>query len=91
MELSEREREIRDAILPALRQGVVKVAFQKADGSDRIMRCTLSREHLPPLPEGRDDKKRMPKRSPHTLVAWDVEADGWRSFNLSSVVTWNPE
>mgnify|MGYP003955706331 CR=1 FL=1 len=62
-----------------LRQGVVRVNFEKSDGSIREMNCTLHESKLPPPKPGAT--ARPPK--PDLMVCWDVDADGWRSFKLS--------
>lgn len=69
-----------------LSKGVVTVAFDKRDGSRREMRCTLKPELLPApvlLQEGAVPRK----ENPDVLSVWDVEANGWRSFRLDSIIS----
>lgn len=60
-----------------------KVIFTKKDGTERIMVCTL-REHLIPKQEVKEDKAPR-KKSDTTLAVYDLDAQGWRSFTVSSV------
>jgi hypothetical protein len=73
----------RESILSALANDVVRVAFTKKDGSDRLMRCTrdLRRAIHAPVPKNEnfvDDNLDV-------IRAYDLEAEGWRSFIVSSV------
>ena len=81
----------REDVVEMLRNDVATVTFTKADGTERVMECTLLNEVLTqrvpvglatqaPKPE---KKKKAP--NPHTLAVYDVPADGWRSFRLDSV------
>jgi hypothetical protein len=63
--------------------GVVTVVFQKLDGTERTMNCTLLSEYLPAYAQPQllveEDK------NPDTLSVWDVDAKGWRAFKVSNV------
>lgn len=67
-------------------RGIVTVHFVKKDGTNRKMVCTL-------LPEYIIDNRQLlqegdaPKRAEHpdVLSVWDIEANDWRSFNVTSV------
>ena len=65
-----------------LRQGVYTVTFDKIDGTERVMPCTLNEGVIPesaqPTGSGRS-------RSSDTLSVWAVESQGWRSFKLANV------
>lgn len=60
-----------------------KVTFIKKDGSERVMKCTL-REDLLPKQEITENKTER-KKSDATMAVYDLEAQGWRSFTLTSV------
>lgn len=66
-----------------LHKGVVEVTFQKNDGSERVMKCTLY-EHLLPKVEPSVKTK---QHNPDVLPVWDIEANGWRSFRYDSIQT----
>lgn len=76
----------RQDVLNMLNNGVVTVTFTKVNGEERVMNCTLLSEYLPGgtgptlLTEGKGDN----------VSVWDTEANGWRSFRLSSVKTIAP-
>lgn len=70
----------------ALQRSVVRVVFQKKDGTIREMYCTTSREFIPVemLPSG----EYSAKLSNLVQRVYDVEVDGWRSFRNDSVIMW---
>lgn len=77
----------RDAILRDLREHVVDVAFTKVNGEDRIMRCSLRKDILPPnyaLTEEAKERE-FHQKNPDVISAWDVQKGGWRSFRIESV------
>jgi WYL_2, Sm-like SH3 beta-barrel fold len=68
----------------------VVVTFDKIDGSERIMTCTLNPTVIPtppakPVVEGALPKTEPKKRSESVLAVYDVNAKGWRSFKIKSV------
>jgi hypothetical protein len=72
----------RDWLLELLRQGEIEVTFTKADGTDRIMKCTLQEGVVVP-----HEKKTERTKEPNAdiLPVWDIEKQAWRSFKLSSI------
>ena len=69
----------------ALQQTVGTVVFTKNDGTERTLRCTLQESFLPV-----SDKKEsttVKKENPDVLSVWDVEAQGWRSFRIDSILS----
>ena len=77
----------REDLLKDLRSEVVEVTFNKvSDGSERVMRCTLKPEMLPPsyLNEQQMEKD-YHQRNPDVIAAWDVQKGGWRSFRIDTV------
>jgi|TARA_B100001105_G_C22122840_1_gene328293 hypothetical protein len=80
----------REDVVEMLRNDVATVTFTKADGTERVMECTLLNEVLTSrVPEvakmAEKPEKRKKAPNPHTLAVYDVPADGWRSFRLDSV------
>lgn len=69
-----------------LKNGIVTVVFEKADGTIRSMQCTLASEFMPPtlLTEEQEAAKVRTENS-DLLAVWDVESNGWRSFHVSAV------
>jgi hypothetical protein len=77
-----------DWLKSVLRDGVATVTFEKSDGTERVMKCTL-KEDL--IPQKVHETKRINEMkrvvSPDVLPVYDVEAEGWRSFRWDSVKT----
>jgi len=74
----------RGMMLEDLRRGVVIVDFQKDDGTNREMVCTLDPNELPPESKPKGTGKPT-KVNADLIKVWDLEKEGWRSFNLSSL------
>lgn len=77
-------------IKTALQHSVGEITFTKADGSERILKCTLQSKDLPVMEvvevvEGKISKP----ENPDTLAVWDLENNGWRSFKIASVISVN--
>lgn len=79
----------RDTLLKDLRSNVVEVHFTKANGENRVMRCTLSKHMLPESYqqslEEQKEEKAFHKENPDVLAVWDLGVKGWRSFRIDSV------
>jgi len=78
----------RDEVIKDLRAGVLEIRFTKADGSTRIMKCSLSEKFLPPSFQNLDEQeqeKTFHKTNPEVVACWDVENVGWRSFRMDSI------
>ena len=76
----------RNTLLKDLRESVIEVLFTKVNGEERIMRCTLRKDMLPPnyVTEEAQEKD-FHQKNPDTIAAWDVDKGGWRSFRIDSV------
>ena len=75
---SESEREtMRTWVKGLLREGEVVVEFEKADGEQRRMTCTLQESTIPLV---NTESKTAREPNPNTCVVWDINANGWRSF-----------
>ena len=67
-----------------LHDGVALVEFVKADGTNRVMKCTLSDLHgakytsTPIVEAAATDKPK--KVNTDTCPVWDVDVGAWRSF-----------
>jgi hypothetical protein len=72
----------RTQIVESLHQGICEVTFTKADGTERVMKCTLSKSILPP-----DNRQVLTETegNPNVVAVWDTEANGWRSFAVDRV------
>jgi len=72
-----------DWLKSCLRDGVVTVNFIKNDGTERTMKCTLSKEIVPPVVS--ENVKKVRAISSDVLPVYDVDAQGWRSFRWDSI------
>jgi len=69
-----------------LPMGPMTVTFTKADGTERVMKCTLDPTLLPkvePKPITEDKKPR--KESETSIRVFDLEKNEWRSFTVTKV------
>jgi hypothetical protein len=64
-----------------LAQAVVTVTFTKDNGETRVMRCSLNQRIAPVEAKPRALRDDL-------VIAWDVDADGWRTFKVASVTGW---
>jgi hypothetical protein len=70
-----------------LKSSEATVCFTKKDGTERVMRCTLNPDLLP-LPKVDETKvatKPERKKSDTSLAVYDLDANGWRSFIITSI------
>lgn len=70
-----------DKLTQAMQKGVVKVTFTKADGTLREMDCTLAEYLLPETTQASNHPEG------ETMVVFDLDAEGWRSFRKDRVIT----
>ena len=80
----ENDEVFRESVRKLLREGAAEVTFTKADGSERVMKCTLNFEHIPTDYHPKKDSEPR-KVNDETCRAFDVEAEGWRSFRWDAV------
>jgi len=74
----------KDVVVDTLKKRVCVVTFTKADGSERVMKCTLIPEMLPVV-ENKTTRKKAPNED--VVAAYDLEVAGFRSFRLDSIKT----
>ena len=70
--------------------GILKVSeatitFTKVDGTERIMKCTLEEDKLPPVVIKEDAKPRKQSDSTKALRVFDLEKNEWRSFTIKNI------
>lgn len=81
----------RDWLVGMLKAGTVTVTFNKKDGAERVMTCTLDPTVLPPQPVHESntnnpvDFPKVKKENPNIVSVYDLTALGWRSFILKNV------
>lgn len=77
----------RDWLKGMLQVGEATVTFTKKDGTERVMRCSLSPNDLPPI-ELKEGKKER-KQPTDSLAVYDLDAKDWRSFIIKSIKSVN--
>lgn len=78
-------------LLNLLTENVLEVTFNKLDGDERVMQCTLIANMLPPATKTDAlSQTKIRNLEEKTVVVWDINANGWRSFRydrLKKVIT----
>jgi hypothetical protein len=71
----------RQELLDLLRDEIVSITFNKLNGDERTMRCTLIPELLPKADkEDKLSQTKIRNLEDAVFVVWSVEANAWRSF-----------
>ena len=70
-----------------LKSSEATVCFTKKDGTERVMRCTLNPDFLPlsKVDESKVATKPERKKSDTSLAVYDLDAQSWRSFVITSI------
>lgn len=71
-------------LLNELASKQVSISFTKKDGSNRTMLCTRSIELIPVEHLPKNEIQDVTEETDNIRV-FDIEAQGWRSFNFSSI------
>ena len=74
----------RETLDELLHVDILTVTFTKKDGSERVMRCTLREDLLPPKPQ-KDGEPKPKKVNEAVMPVYDIDAKGFRSFRLDSL------
>lgn len=61
------------------------ITFTKVDGTERVMKCTLEANKLPPVVVKEDAKPRKQTDNTKALRVFDIEKQEWRSFNIKNI------
>lgn len=82
----------REQVIFFLRFSPCKIRFTKKDGTERTLHATLDPKRLPPRTQEEtetpttDVAKKVKIKNPNTIAAFDIDNEGWRSFNLDSII-----
>ena len=77
-------------LIESLSKGVFEVTFDKLNGDERTMICTLDRNYMPEA--SREDplsQTKIRNLEEKVIVVWDTDAGGWRSFRYNRVKSVN--
>lgn len=72
----------------ALSEGVKTVTFTKKDGTTRVMKCTMNYGLIPETNQPKNKNESGTESSleeTQLLKVYDLEVQGWRSFNFDQV------
>ena len=69
-------------LLEQMSNGVVTIVFEKADGSERVLKGTLNTSLIPEESRPKTGKVMLNDDVQHIF---DVENNGWRSFHWSKL------
>jgi len=74
----------REMLKNALEKNIVKVTFDKVDGTKRVMECTLMEDVIPSTIPTKETKEPRTVNA-NVLNVWDIEKRDWRSFRVANV------
>lgn len=69
-----------------LSSGILHVTFTKADGTQRVMKCTRDPRLLPPL-EYAEPASGIRKKKSGLLSVWDIDKAAWRTLTYDRIRT----
>jgi hypothetical protein len=72
-------------IVNELKSQVIEVTFDKINGDERVMRCTLDPKYLPPAVEVKEEASVKSRGREDAVSVYDVDAKDWRSFRVDRV------
>ena len=75
----------REEIKKALKESIVRITFEKKDGTNRVMLATLRKEYVEPNLKPNAEHR---KQNPDVCCVFDIEKDGFRSFRWDSLISW---
>lgn len=76
---------MRARYVECLKSAICKVEFVKKDGTLREMFCTL-KEDVIEFSSDRPLKRITPEPTEGNISVWDIDKNGWRSFNPEKVI-----
>jgi hypothetical protein len=77
----------RKDIKELLHDGICEVLFEKKDGTERKMKCTLNMDYIPEeMKQFQLYKGEKVLENLDVLKVFDTEKHGWRSFILANVI-----
>ena len=79
------EKQIYDWLKGILPTTEATITFTKVDGTERIMKCTLEADKLPPVVIKEDAKPHKQTDSTKALRVFDLDKKEWRSFTIKNL------
>lgn len=75
----------KEVLLKVLSEGQTTVQFTKKDGTLRTMNCTRDPKLIPSEYHPKTSEDNATLESSDNIRVFDLENNGWRSFNFSSI------
>ena len=76
----------RDELERKLKNNIMEVTFNKINGDQRVMNCTLSVSVLPPATKKEPmTQEKIRKINEEVMSVWDTKANGFRSFRMANI------
>lgn len=74
-----------DKIIDQLKSSVLEVTFNKVDGEQRVMPCTLQTNYMPELSESKVNQVEQFSVNKSVIRAFAIDKQAWRSFRVENV------
>ena len=81
---------LQEEIINTLRQGIYEVTFNKVNGEQRVMPCTLKEDLLPAAIQKDVVSETAKERKGDAISVWCTDVQAWRSFKLANFISINP-
>lgn len=74
-----------DKVLDQLRSNVLQVTFNKVNGEQRVMPCTLQTDYMPELSESKVNQVKDFSVNKSVIRAFAIDKQSWRSFRVDNI------
>lgn len=75
----------REEIKKQLKESIMRITFEKKDGTNRVMLATLRNDYIEPILKPTTNHR---KPNPDVCCVFDVEKNEFRSFRWDSLISW---
>ena len=75
----------REEIKKQLKESILRITFEKKDGTYRVMLATLRKEYIESILKQNTEHR---KTNPDVCCVFDIEKDAFRSFRWDSLISW---
>lgn len=75
----------REEIKKQLKESIMRITFEKKDGTNRVMLATLRNDYIEPILKPTTNHR---KPNPDVCCVLDVEKNEFRSFRWDSLISW---
>ena len=83
------DTKLREFLVRKLSENKMRVVFTKANEERREMICTLDPKIVPPPVSNAEGRRREKAFNEDALAVWDIDKEGWRSFRLDSLISYD--